>query len=62
MTRRLIAGALASLAVLLAYVDGRQDRPVEARCADSLNIAWTADDGATEALEAFSRCVRGGGR
>lgn len=62
MTRRFLVGAFATLAVLVAYVDGRQDRPVEARCADRLNIAWSESEGATEKLTAFSACVRGGAR
>lgn len=83
MTRRIVAGALASLAVL-AWSAVRDDSPqavryedapgwrcdamgnrrcgTPQRCADRLGVAYTREHGATERLDAFRACVRGGGR
>lgn len=56
MTRRILAGLAAT--VLVLGVSCQRDRITrEQACARRLNIAYTPQDGATERLTAFQRCV-----
>lgn len=49
---------LSALALLLALAAYRPAPAPPATCAHALGVHWTAGDGATERLDAFSRCVR----
>lgn len=62
MTRRRILAGLAISAVVLSVscvrsTDHHAPRPQV--CADRLGVEWDREQGATERLAAFSRCVEG---
>lgn len=47
-----------AVAVLLIFGAPGSWSPREAVCARTLGISWSVENGATEQLEAFARCVR----
>lgn len=63
MIRRIIAGVVLSALVLTGSCIDKANNTEDARaqrCADRLGVSWSPEDGTTERLAAFGRCLSNG--